>query len=225
MIGNLEEIDPNDVAAIFYQPNDDVDRLLADFAQDLARRGVRVGGIVQRHFKGANGTHAMCAVDVATGQEISISKPLDSGTMSCTLDTNGLAEAAIVVSQALHDKVDLLVISKFGKQEAAGRGLRAEFIDAITSGVPLLTAVPRKCLVDWRAFTGDVGTLLVCDRQVVEEWWRDSSTRLARSPAFSPSCSYLATIIPDSLMTAVRLPGTLAPKAPAGLPGRLRKTP
>ncbi|WP_375785044.1 DUF2478 domain-containing protein [Bradyrhizobium sp. Pha-3] len=225
MIDTLEEIDPNDVAAILYQPNDDVDKLLADFAQDLARQGVRVGGIVQRHFKGANVTHAMVAVDVATGQEISISKPLDSGAMSCTLDTNGLAEAAAAVSRALRDKVDLLVISKFAKQEALGRGLRAEFVDAITRGVPLLTAVPRKCLGDWRTFTGDVGTLLVCDRQVVEEWWRDSSTRLARSRVFGPRCGYLATMIPDSLVTAVRLSGTLAPKAPAGPLSRLRKAP
>nr|WP_256478605.1 DUF2478 domain-containing protein [Bradyrhizobium barranii] len=50
MIGNLEEIDPNAVAAIFYRPKDDVDRLLADFVQDLARQAVRVDGIVQRRF-------------------------------------------------------------------------------------------------------------------------------------------------------------------------------
>lgn len=175
MIDNLDEIDPNDVAAIFYRPNDDVDKLLADFAQDLAWQGVRVGGIVQRHFRGANGTHAMLAVDVATGQEISISQPLGSGAISCKLDTNGLAEAAAVVSRALRDKVDLLVLSKFAKQEAVGRGLRAEFVDAITRGVPLLTAVPRKCLADWRTFTGDVSTLLLCDRQALEEWWRGSS--------------------------------------------------
>ncbi|MBB4258157.1 DUF2478 domain-containing protein [Bradyrhizobium sp. CIR3A] len=122
-------------------------RLLADFAQDIAQQGVRIGGIVQRHSRRANGTHVMLAIDVATGQEISISQPLGSGAMSCNLDTNGLAEAAAVVSQALRNKIDLLVI-KFAKQEAAGRGLRAEFVDAITRSVPVLTAVPKKCLAD-----------------------------------------------------------------------------
>ncbi|QOG23918.1 DUF2478 domain-containing protein [Bradyrhizobium sp. SEMIA] len=49
--------------------------------------------------------------------------------MSCNLDTNGLAEAAAVVSQALRNKIDLLVMNKFAKQEAtAGAGLRAEFV-------------------------------------------------------------------------------------------------
>ncbi|MGY3443119.1 DUF2478 domain-containing protein [Bradyrhizobium sp. USDA 4473] len=215
MIDHLDDIDPNDVAAIFCQPEDDVDKLLADFAQDLARQGVRVGGIVQRHLKDANGTHAMLAVDVATGQEMSISQPLGSGAMSCRLDVHGLAEAAAIVSRALRDGVDLLVISKFAQQEAGGCGLRAEFVNAIASGVPLLTAVPRKCLADWRTFTGDIGTLLLCDPLAVEEWWRD--TRMARSRAYSPSWGYLGTMIPESLMTAARISPTLPPKSPARL--------
>ncbi|MCA1436318.1 DUF2478 domain-containing protein [Bradyrhizobium sp. BRP20] len=54
--------------------------------------------------------------------------------------------------------------NKFARQEAAGRGLRAEFVDAITRGV-VLTAVPKKCLADWRPFSAGVGTLLPCDRK------------------------------------------------------------
>ncbi|MGY4315187.1 hypothetical protein ACVWW1_004514 [Bradyrhizobium sp. JR3.5] len=49
MIDNLDEIAPNFVGAILYRPKDDVDRLLAD----LAWRGVRVGGLVRRHERGA----------------------------------------------------------------------------------------------------------------------------------------------------------------------------
>ncbi|NLS67677.1 DUF2478 domain-containing protein [Bradyrhizobium brasilense] len=225
MIDNFDNVDATALAAILYQPEDDADRLLANFVQDLARHDVRVGGIVQRHVRNENGTHVMLAVDVATGREISISQLLGSGAASCKLDTNGLAEAALVVSQALRDKVDLLVISKFAKQEAVGRGLRAEFVDAITRGVPLLTAVPRKCLADWRAFTGDVGMLLPCDRQALEEWWCDVATRPARCRAFNPSWSYLGTMIPDSLMTAARIMPRSAPESPVALLRGLRKQP
>ncbi|MGY4567944.1 MULTISPECIES: DUF2478 domain-containing protein [Bradyrhizobium] len=225
MIDKLDNIDPTDVAAILYQPEDDADKLLADFVQDLARHHVRVGGLVQRHFRNASGTHVILAVDVATGREISISQLLGSGAASCKLDPNGLAEAAVVVSQALRNKIDLLVISKFAKQEAAGRGLRAEFVDAITRGVPLLTAVPRKCLADWRAFTGDVGTLLHCDRQAVEKWWCDVATRLARRHTFSPSWGYFGTMIPDSLMTAARISPVSTQPSPVGLLRSLRKQP
>ncbi|MTV18282.1 MULTISPECIES: DUF2478 domain-containing protein [Bradyrhizobium] len=225
MIDDFDNIDSTAVAAILYQPDDDADKLLAGFVQDLARHDVRVGGIVQRNFRNANGTHVMLAVDVATGREISISQLLGSGAASCQLDTNGLAEAAVVISRALRDQVDLLVISKFAKQEAIGRGLRAEFVDAITRGVPLLTAVPRRCLADWSAFTGDVGMLLPCDRQAVEEWWRDVATRPARCRAFNPSWSYLGTMIPDSLMTAARIMPRSDPDSPVALLRGLRKQP
>ncbi|MCA6111351.1 DUF2478 domain-containing protein [Bradyrhizobium cenepequi] len=185
MITNFAEIDPKRVAAILYQPEHDADTLLADLAQDLTRQGVRVGGIVQRNFNDANGTKTMLALDVATGHQISICQPLGSGAMSCKLDANGLADAAVVVSRAVKRHVDLLVINKFSKQEASGRGLRDEFADAIIAGVPLLTAVPEKCLADWRTFTGDVGITLLCERQVVEGWWRDIARRLWRIRAHS----------------------------------------
>ncbi len=70
------EIDPNFLAAILYRPEDHVDALLADFAQDLAHQGARVGGIVQRYVENANGTTIMLAVDIATGREISICQSL-----------------------------------------------------------------------------------------------------------------------------------------------------
>ncbi|WP_309142486.1 DUF2478 domain-containing protein [Bradyrhizobium sp. sGM-13] len=88
---------------------------------------MRVGGIVQRNLKGANGMKTMLARDVATGREIPSCQPLGSGAISCKLDANGLADAAVVASRAIKLHVDLLVINKFSKQEASGRGLRDEF--------------------------------------------------------------------------------------------------
>ncbi len=35
-LDDLDEIDPNSVEAILYRPKDDVDRQLAEFAQDIA---------------------------------------------------------------------------------------------------------------------------------------------------------------------------------------------
>lgn len=189
MIANIAEIDPNRVAAVLYRSQDDVDALLADVAESLTRQGVRVGGVAQRNLKGANGKTGMLAIDLMTGREISICQPLGSGAMACKLDPGGLAEAAVAVARAISAEVDLLVINKFSKQEASGKGLRAEFAEAIMAGVPLLTAVPDKCLADWRAFTGDIGTTLLCERQVVEGWWRDLSARIARVRARSATAA------------------------------------
>jgi nucleoside-triphosphatase THEP1 len=189
MIANIAEIDPNWVAAILYRSQDDVDTLLADVAESLAREGVRVGGVAQRNLKGANGKTGMLAIDLMNGREISICQPLGSGAMACKLDAGGLAEASVAVARAISAEVDLLVINKFSKQEASGKGLRAEFAEAIMAGVPLLTAVPEKCLADWRSFTGDIGTTLLCERQVVEGWWRDLSARIARVRAHSATAA------------------------------------
>jgi molybdate transport system ATP-binding protein len=48
------------------------------------------------------------------------------------------------------------------------------------AGVPVLTAVPEKCLEAWNSFTGDRGTTLLCARHVVEGWWQDLASRMAR---------------------------------------------
>ncbi|WP_349627968.1 DUF2478 domain-containing protein [Bradyrhizobium sp. AC87j1] len=223
MIDNLDEIDPNSVGAILYRPKDDVDRLLADFARDIAQQGVRIGGIVQRNSRCANGTHVMLAIDVATGQEISISQPLGSGAMSCNLDTNGLAKAAAVVSQALRNEIDLLVINKFAKQEAAGRGLRAEFVDAITRGVPVLTAVPKQCLAEWRTFTAGVGTLLPCDRQSLEQLVARYFNARRAQRGLQPQLRLFGD--DDTGPTTVRLSSTSSPTSPIKLFHHLQKQP
>ncbi|WP_433996556.1 DUF2478 domain-containing protein [Bradyrhizobium iriomotense] len=179
---DFHDIDPNRVAAILYRSQDDVDALLADFAETLARSGERIGGVVQRNIKdGAGCQVGMQAIDLMTGREISICQPLGSGAMACKLDAAGLAEAAVAVTRAIAADVDLVVINKFSKQEAAGEGLRDELAGAIAAGIPVLTAVPEKCLDAWNDFTGGIGTSLLCERSAIEGWWQDLSSRMKRA--------------------------------------------
>jgi molybdate transport system ATP-binding protein len=180
MTTDFFDIDPNRLAAVLYQPEDDVDTLLADFASDLLRGGRRLGGIVQRNLKDSAGrSTGMKAVDLLSSREISICQPLGSGATACKLDPGGLAEAALAVTRAINADVELIVINKFSKQEAAGHGLRSEFAEAILAGIPVLTAVPEKCFEAWVAFTGDRGTTLLCARYVIEGWWQEISSRMA----------------------------------------------
>jgi nucleoside-triphosphatase THEP1 len=176
----FSETDPNLVAAIAYRSEDDIDTILADFGEDLVRRGVAVGGIVQRNSKDDSGKLcAMAVIDLMTGHRISISQALGSGSGACKLDSAGLAEASRAVQHAVEAEVDLIVVNKFSKQEAGGRGMRIEIAEAIQSGKPELTAVPASCMEAWREFTGDRGTTLFCAREVIEDWWREISTRQA----------------------------------------------
>ncbi|MFO1107750.1 MAG: DUF2478 domain-containing protein [Bradyrhizobium sp.] len=179
MAVDLADIHADHLAAILYRAEDDIDTLLAEFAMDLRRAGRRIGGIVQLNIKGDGGCRTgMRLTDLMTGSEIDISLPAgDAG--SCKLDTGGLAEAAVAVQRAIADRSELVIVNKFSKQEAAGQGLRAELADAIAAGLPVLTAVPEKCLDAWKEFSGGIGIMLPCRRQAIEQWWQALSRQRA----------------------------------------------
>jgi molybdate transport system ATP-binding protein len=182
------DVDPNRLAAVLYRPADDIDTLLADFVGDLVRVGERIGGIVQRNGKDKAGRLiSMKVIDVMTGEEISICQSLGRGASACKLDPAGLAEASSAVARAVESDVALIVVNKFSKQEAAGRGLRSELADAIVAGIPVLTAVPDQCIDAWMEFTGNRGTTLLCARYVVEGWWREVSARQSPVRDTAPS--------------------------------------
>ena len=172
------DFDPNRLAAVIYRPEDDVDLLLADFANDLLRAGERVGGIVQRNFKDDSGRRiGMQTIDLMTGREIGICQALGSSSLACKLDASGLAESSLAIGNAIANDVDLIIVNKFSKQEASGRGVRSELADAIMAGFAVLTAVPEKCIDAWKEFTGDRGTTLLNARRVVDGWWEEVSRR------------------------------------------------
>jgi len=171
---NDTDTQPPKLAAIVYRPYHDVDTLLATFASDMICEGYRIGGIVQENVKGwCNSCQTMRVIDLMTGTAIEISQPLGPGAEGCRLDPAGLAEAASVVSRAIGANVELVIVNKFGKQEAAGSGLRTEIAEAVVAGVPLLTAVPERSLDAWLEFTGSLGTTLLCERSCIEGWWRN----------------------------------------------------
>jgi molybdate transport system ATP-binding protein len=122
----------------------------------------------------------MQLIDLMSGRAIPICQSLGRGAVSCRLDAAGVAEAAVAVSRAVAEEVELVVVNKFARQEASGGGLRAEIADAAAAGLPVLTAVPEKYYQAWIAFTGGYGTTLACERRVIEEWWRDMSWREGR---------------------------------------------
>jgi molybdate transport system ATP-binding protein len=199
MTPDLQDINPNHLAAILYRPEDDVDALLTGFADALMRNGERVGGVVQRNLKDEAGrSNGMLVVDLMNGREISICQPLGRGATACKLDPAGLAEASLAISQAIAENAALIIVNKFSKQEAAGHGLRSELAEAIIAGGPVLTAVPEKCLDAWKDFTGGRGTTLLCAPHVVHDWWREVSLRRAGARAAMQATTLPAPIFQSS---------------------------
>jgi hypothetical protein len=172
---HAQTLNPNRFAAILYEDGAKVDGLMTSFAAELMAAGVDARGVVQLppDAEGCGPGALMKLRDVASGEVIPLCQNLGPGAGACHLDSSALADAAHRLRAAASGPSDILFFSKFGKQEAAGAGMRAELAFAISEGRTVLTAVKRSLLPAWRSFTGGQGTLLDHRLWVVRAWWAD----------------------------------------------------
>lgn len=148
--------------------------LLADFAGELAARGWRVGGLVQRTLRGADGfKRRIVATELDSGRKITLATYKgDRATVSeCGFDTSALAEATGAVRRAVEAGMDLIVIEKFSRQETEGEGLLDEILAAMAEGIPTLTLVSAETLEDWTRLTGGLAVLVPAERRALWRWW------------------------------------------------------
>jgi hypothetical protein len=164
------------LAALVYSPGEDVNRIVADFADELGRAGRRIGGIIQ---VSAAANDCDCrdsfVLDVETGVQKSILQDLGRHSQSCRLDSAALAEAGAIVANALAKGPELLFINRFGKLEAEGKGVFAEIGAAAVAGVPTLICVSTRYLAPWRQFTMGLDAEIPCSAEALRQWWRDIS--------------------------------------------------
>ncbi len=168
--------DPRRLAAIVYDAGVAVDLLLEVFAESLCARGVRVGGVlhVPRSEAGCGPTRPLQLRDLRTGSTLPLCRVRTvDGLTSCALDPAALPLAARSIRASLDEHAEIVIVSRFGKQEAPGRSLRDELQHGALGERVVLTAVRRELVDDWFAFTGGVGTLLEPRLWVLNEWWNE----------------------------------------------------
>lgn len=147
------------------------DELLLSVAEVLQSRGWRLAGAVQINTE--TGTDRACDMDllVLDGvQTIRISQNLGSLSRGCRLDAAALETAVGLVEKTMDAGVHLLIVNKFGKQEADGRGFRPLIGRALTEGVPVLTAVAATKREAFDSFAAGVGAELPYDIETVLAW-------------------------------------------------------
>ncbi|MBC8337371.1 MAG: DUF2478 domain-containing protein [Rhodospirillales bacterium] len=147
---------------------------LAPFVESLKKSGVRVGGIIQEKVPMGNGSmRRVDAVDIATGQRIPLNQPTTENwhNRECSLDHSALTETTAILRQATMDRVDLMVVEKFGDAERDGEGLSDEILQGIAAGIPLLIAVPETNCEAWTELTGGMGAVLSSEENALHEWW------------------------------------------------------
>ncbi|MGE5261554.1 MAG: DUF2478 domain-containing protein [Actinomycetota bacterium] len=79
--------------------------------------------------------------------------------------------------RAIAAGADLVILSKFGKQEAERGGLVDAFRAAVVSGVPILTTVSPAMTEAWHRFAGPLSELLPAEAGRIEAWWEGTRTR------------------------------------------------
>jgi nucleoside-triphosphatase THEP1 len=131
----------------------DTDLLLARFATGLARRGYRTSGTVQINTEREGGPCDMDVQVLPDGPVICISQHLGSASKGCRLDPAALESAVGLVETSLATGADCLIVNKFGKHEAEGRGFRPLIAEALSRDIPVLVGLNRLNAPAFHAFT------------------------------------------------------------------------
>ena len=148
------------------------DRLLADVARALLAQGMAVAGVVQENVEKPQGGPCDMVLHVLMRDHtVAISQDLGPYSKGCRLDASALEEAAGLVEQAMADtEPALLIVNKFGKQEAEGRGFRPLIGEALGRGIPVLVAVGEQNREAFDAFAGDIGENIAAEPSAVMGW-------------------------------------------------------
>ncbi len=148
------------------------DRLLSAVAQRLLEDGARVSGVVQTNTECAD--DAKCDMDLRVlpdGATIRISQSLGTMSRGCRLDPAALEEAVGYVTASLAEAPQLLIINKFGKHEADGRGFRPVIGEALAQDVPVLLGVNGLNAEKFLAFSDGAAQELQPDMDAIIAWF------------------------------------------------------
>lgn len=176
------------VAAVLYDRADPIEKLMATVAARLRADAIHVGGLVQHNLRLAGRTHCCFEFeDLISGARYPLTQNLGSASQSCALDTTALAEASCALRQAVIDRVQIVIVNKFGEQEATGHGMRNEMMQIVTAGIPLLTSVSRRHLPQWLDFVGDYAQLLAPSLAPVLSWAQQHVRYISLGPRVTPT--------------------------------------
>ncbi|MFC3568325.1 DUF2478 domain-containing protein [Paracoccus simplex] len=107
------------------------------------------------------------------GERRGISADLPPEMPGCRLDPEAL-EAAVAVVESRLPGAQALVVNKFGKQEAAGRGLVHAIGEACARGLPVLVGVAPQWREAFLAFTEGRAQPLPAEEDAIVAWLRQA---------------------------------------------------
>ena len=148
----------------------ETDLLVAAVTDLLECSGLRLAGTVQTNISRPG--RAKCDMDLRIlpcGPVVRISEDRGAHARGCILDSGVLEQTVLAVQQRL-DRAECLIVNKFGKREAEGRGLVPVIAEALERGVPVLVGVNGLNLPEFLTFAGGTAEALPSDAAAVAEW-------------------------------------------------------
>jgi hypothetical protein len=144
--------------ALVYTNAAGADRVLTRLAMALLEQDVGLAGLVQHNAPRPGRSRCdMVLEDLGSGCHIAISQDRGPEARGCMLDLSQLLTASLMVEDALALGPQVVILNKFGKSESEGGGFRPLISTVISSGIPLIIAVPWRNIESWRAFAGGMG--------------------------------------------------------------------
>lgn len=161
------------LAYVTLQGRGRTDALIAEVAALLAADGLRLAGTVQSNHERPD--RRKCDMDLAVlpdGPIVRISEDRGDLARGCTLDSGALEQTVVAVQQRL-DGAEVLIVNKFGKREAEGKGLVPVIAEALERGIPVLIGVNGLNLAAFLVFAGEDVIALPTDAPSVAAWCKD----------------------------------------------------
>lgn len=144
--------------------------LLSAAIDEWKAAGLRVAAVIAEAHNLPNRTcSAGFLRDVSSGKAYSMFLEAPPAGTSCHLDATGVEGACAALLGQIADS-DVVVLSKFGKLEAAGGGLAPTFAAAIAAGKPVLSTVSDLHWAACRRLAPDA-LRLPADATAIRDWW------------------------------------------------------
>lgn len=149
----------------------DTDALLFNVAKALQERGRKLAGTVQTNSEVAGLGH--CDMDVLVlpdGPVIRISQSLGAESRGCRLDPAALEHAVAQAQAQVQAGAEIVLINKFGKHEAEGRGFRDVIAEALALEIPVIVGLNATNKPAFDTFCDGAATELAPDLDTIVGW-------------------------------------------------------
>jgi len=160
------------IAVVQGVPSAQVQRLFGTLVERWRPTSRLAGVIAEDHGLADRACSAGFLRSLGDGERFPIFQDLGAGAGACHLAGDGVVAAAGAVCRDIAGGCDLVVLSKFGKLEAEGGGLRDAFGAAIEAEIPVLTSVSPKFATAWESFAAPLFVVVPGDVDGIDAWWQ-----------------------------------------------------